>query len=148
MLNIGYAIAGAVFMVGMALFAFLKGEKREKIGASAYLFAWFSTLIAQENVGFQGLPLSMFLIDTATLVVFAALAWRAPQPWPTWVAGLQLIAVMGHIVILTSDTVPLTSIYTAMNLIGYLIIACIGVGTFFIWQDRKAAAEYAERTAR
>ena len=55
---------------------------------------------------------------------------------------------MGHIMIMTTNKAPTTSIYTAMNLIGYLIIACIGVGTFWVWQDRKAATEYAERTIR
>lgn len=54
---------------------------------------------------------------------------------------------MGHIMILTSNRAPTASIYTAMNLIGYLIILCIIVGTFWTWQERKIAAEY-ERTSR
>ena len=148
MLNVGYAIAGGVFMVGMTLFAFLKGGIREKIGAGVYIAAWFGSLVAQENLGFRDWPYSLFAIYTATLVVFVAVAWRSPHAWPTWAAGLQLIAVMGHIMIMTTNKAPTTSIYTAMNLIGYLIIACIGVGTFWVWQDRKAATEYAERTIR
>jgi hypothetical protein len=147
MLNVVYAIVGAVFMVAMALFAFLKGGMREKIGAGVYLSAWFSTLIVQENVGFQGLPIGMFIIDALTLLALVAIAWRAPQSWPTWAAGLQLIAVMGHLMILTNARIPIASIYTAMNLIGYLIILCIIVGTFWTWQERKIAAEY-ERTSR
>jgi hypothetical protein len=148
MLNVGYAIAGGVFMVGMALFAFLKGGTREKIGAGVYIAAWFASLIAQENLGFRDWPYGLFAIDTATLVALVAIAWRYPHSWPTWAAGLQLIAVMGHVMIMTTNQAPLTSIYTAMNLIGYLIILCIGVGTFYVWQERKAAAEYAQRTAR
>ncbi len=147
MLNVVYAIVGAVFMVAMALFAFLKGGTREKMGAGVYLAAWFSTLIAQENVGFQGLPIGMFIIDAVTLLALVAIAWRAPQSWPTWAAGLQLIAVTGHLTILANAQVPISSIYTAMNLIGYLIILCIAVGTFWTWQERKIAAEY-ERTSR
>lgn len=147
MLNIGYVIVGAVFMVGMGLFAFLKGGSREKLGASVYLAAWFASLIAQENAGFRDWPYGLFAIDTATLLALIAIAWRAPQSWPTWAAGLQLIAVMGHVMILTSNRAPTASIYTAMNLIGYLIILCIIVGTFWTWQERKIAAEY-ERTSR
>lgn len=147
MLNVGYAIAGAIFMVGMALFAFLKGGTREKIGAGYLILAWFASLLVQENNDFRGLPIGMFLIDLFSLVFFAALAWRASQSWPVWVTGLQLITVMGHIMILTTKTVPIASLYTVMNLVGYLIILCIGAGTFWVWQDRKAAAEY-ERTAR
>lgn len=145
MLNVGYAIAGAVFMVGMAIFAFIKGGTREKIGAGYLMFAWFASLLVQQNDGFRGLPIGMFLIDAISLLVFAALAWRAPQSWPVWVAGLQLVTVMAHIMILTTKTIPITSLYTVMNLIGYLIILCIGVGTFWAWQERKAEAEFASR---
>ena len=34
---------------------------------------------------------------------------------------------------------PTTSLYTVMNLNGYLIIACLMVGTFWAWQERRAA---------
>ena len=33
MLNIAYAIVGAIFMVGMAVFAFLKGGHAERLGS-------------------------------------------------------------------------------------------------------------------
>jgi hypothetical protein len=148
MLNVVYAVVGAVFMVGVALFAFLKGGPRERIGAGYLVAAWFVSLLVQENSDFRGLPIGMFLIDTFSLLVFVALAWRAPRAWPVWVTGLQAITIMGHVMAMTTNTVPLASIYTVMNLIGYLIILCIGVGTFWVWQDRKAAAEYAQRTAR
>ncbi|WAC59146.1 hypothetical protein [Brevundimonas sp. SL130] len=148
MLNVGYAIAGAIFMVAMVLFAFLKGGSREKIGAGYLILAWFTSLLVQEDNDFRGMPIGMFVIDLFSLAFFAALAWRAPQSWPVWVTGLQLITVMGHIMILTMKTAPITSLYTVMNLIGYLIIGFIGVGTFWVWQDHKAAAEYEQRTAR
>ncbi|NBB65107.1 hypothetical protein GVN18_38265 [Pseudomonas sp. ODNR1LW] len=147
MVNMVYAVVGAVFMVGVTLFAFLKGGHREKIGAGYLIAAWFVSLLVQENSGFRGLPIGMFLIDAVSLLVFAALAWRAPQAWPAWVTGLQAITVMGHVMLMTTKTVPIASLYTVMNLIGYLILLCLGVGTFWVWQERKIAAEY-ERTAR
>ena len=147
MLNVVYAVVGAVFMVGVTLFAFLKGGTREKIGAGYLIAAWFVSLLVQENSGFRGLPIGMFLIDAFSLLVFIALAWRSPQAWPVWVAGLQAITVMGHVMLLTTKAVPIASLYTVMNLIGYLIILSLGVGTFWVWQERKIAAEY-ERTSR
>jgi hypothetical protein len=145
MLNVVYAVVGAVFMVVMALFAFLKGGTPERTGAGFYLFAWFSSLVMQQNDGFRGLPFGMFLIDVATLVVFVTLAWRAQRPWTIWATGLQLMVVMGHIMILTNQMVPLASLYTVMNMTGYLIIGCIIVGTFWAWQDNKAAEEHRGR---
>lgn len=140
MLNIVYAIIGAIFMVGMALFAFLKGGRPERLGAGAYLFAWFATIVMQESSGFRGVPLGMFLIDATLLCVFIAIAWRYRQSWPVWVCGLQLIVVMAHIMAFTGQAVSVSSLYTIMNLTGYLIIASIIAGTFYAWQERRAAA--------
>lgn len=139
MLNIAYAVVGAVFMVGMALFAFLKGGQAERFGAGAYLFAWFATIVMQENSGFHGVPIGVFLVDLALLFVFAGIAWRYRQSWPVWASGLQLITVMSHIMILTGQPILVGSLYTIMNLTGYLIILCLIVGTFFAWQERRAA---------
>ncbi|RYE55144.1 MAG: hypothetical protein EOP20_10805 [Hyphomicrobiales bacterium] len=140
MFNIIYAIVGAVFMVGMALFAFLKGNKAEKFGAGTYLFAWFASLVLQENDGFQGVPVGLMLIDTGVLVAFCAIAWRYRQSWPVWAAGLQLITVMSQFMRLTGQNVLVASLYTVTNLTSYLIIICIIVGTFYAWQERRAAS--------
>lgn len=147
MANIVYAIVGAIFMVGMALFAFIKGGPAERLGAGIYLFAWFASLVMQEMQGFRGMPLGVFLIDVGLLVAFVTLAWRAQRPWTIWASGLQLIAVMSHVMILTGAKVPLASLYTVTNFTGYLIIGCIIVGTFWAWQDRKAAEEHLGRNS-
>lgn len=140
MLNIVYAIVGAAFMVGMGVFAAIKGDRTERFGAGAYLLAWFASIVLQGNSGFRGMPIGLFLIDIALLITFVALAWRSARSWPVWACGAQLITVMCHIMILTGQKVPLGSLITVMNLTGYLIIGCIIVGTFWAWQDRKAAA--------
>jgi hypothetical protein len=139
MVNIVYAIVGAVFMVGMALFAFMKGGPAERMGAGAYLFAWFASIILQENSGFRGLPAGLFLIDLAVLIVFVGVAWRYRQSWPVWASGIQLITVMAHVMMLAKQPVLLGSLITVMNLNGYLIIGCIVIGTFYAWQERRAA---------
>jgi hypothetical protein len=100
MVNMLYAVVGAVFMVGMALFAFLKGGTAEKLGAGAYLIAWFATIMMQESSGFVGVPVGMFLVDLALLFVFIAIAWKHRQSWPVWASGLQLVVVMAHVMLL------------------------------------------------
>lgn len=143
MVNMLYAVIGAVFMIGMSLFAFLKGDKPEKHGAGAYLFAWLATVVVQQGaVQADHAPVAVFLIDLSVLVVFVALAWRSRRPWPVWASGIQLVTVMSHILLLTKTSISVTSLLTVMNLNGYLIIATLAVGTFWAWQDRKAAAEH------
>ena len=138
MLNIAYAIVGAIFKVGMAVFAFLKGGHAERLGAGSYLFAWFATIVMQENIGFtRVVPAGMFLVDLGLLVAFISIAWRYRQSWPVWASGLQLIVVMSHVMILTGQPIMVVSLYTIMNFTGYLIILCLIIGTFFAWQERR-----------
>lgn len=94
----------------------------------------------QENNGFtRVVPVGMFLIDLALLFAFASIAWRYRQSWPVWASGLQLLVVMCHVMLLTKQPIMIVSLYTIMNLTGYLIILCLIVGTFFSWQERRMA---------
>ncbi|EHN76859.1 hypothetical protein SMCF_3625, partial [Streptomyces coelicoflavus ZG0656] len=43
---------------------------------------------------------------------------------------------------------PVSALFTIMNLNGYLIIICLTVGTFWVWQERKAATEHQQRLPR
>lgn len=148
MVNMLYAVIGAVFMVGMGLFAFIKGDKPEKHGAGAYLLAWLATIVVQQGaVPADYAPIAVFLVDFCVLIVFVALAWRSKRPWPIWASGIQLVTIMGHVLLLTKTSISVTSLLTVMNLNGYLIIATLTVGTFWAWQDRKAASEHLGRNS-
>lgn len=138
-MNMLYAMVGAVFMVGMGVFAFLKGDNPERIGAGAYLMAWFASVLTQGGMGASNIPYAMFALDVVVLTVFVGLAWKSRRTWPVWASGLQLLSVMSHILIMIDTRLPITSLYTVMNLNGYLIIACLMVGTFWAWQERRAA---------
>ncbi|WP_292228027.1 hypothetical protein [Brevundimonas sp.] len=135
-----YAILGAVFMVAMAGFAFLKGGDTERNGAGAYLLAWFASVVVQQNTDLgSARPAVLFAIDAALLISFATISWKSKRSWPVWASGLQLLTVMSHIMILLDTRLPFASLYTVTNLSGYLIIGCIVWGTFWAWQERKAA---------
>jgi hypothetical protein len=134
-----YSQIGAVVMIAMCIFAFLKGGEPERVGAGAYLLGWFATILVQGSVDSGAVPYGMFLIDLVILIVFAALAWKSRRTWPVWASGLQLLTVMSHILIMIDTRLPITSLYTVMNLNSYLIILCIAVGTFWAWQERRAA---------
>lgn len=139
MFNMLYAQIGAIAMIAMCIFAFLKGGDVERIGAGTYAFGWFASVLVQGDTAAATIPYGMFLLDLMMLVVFVALSWRYRRTWPVWAAGLQLMTVMSHILIMTDARLPITSLYTVMNLVSYLIIGCITVGTFWAWQERRAA---------
>ncbi len=146
MVNMLYAQIGALFVVMVCLFAFLKGDEPERIGAGAYLLGWFASILFQQQFAAHALY-GLFALDSLMLAVLSALAWRTRRAWPVWASALQLLAVMSHVMILTDIRTPLASLYTVLNLTGYGVLIAIGIGTFWAWQDRKAAAEHIGRNS-
>ena len=66
-MNMLYAMVGAVFMVGMGVFAFLKGDNPERIGAGAYLMAWFASVLTQGGMGASNIPYAMFALGSGPI---------------------------------------------------------------------------------
>jgi hypothetical protein len=129
---------GAGFMVIVGLFALLKGGEPERIGAGAYLFAWFASLMAQTSGDYFGVQWGVFAIDVVLLIVFGAMVWKAPRSWPVWACALQLLAVTSHVMIIANLRTPISAFYTVVNMTGYGIMLAIAIGTFWAWQERRA----------
>ena len=131
------AYVGAAFMVIVGMFALLKGGEPERIGAGAYLFAWFASLLVQSNAGL-GVQWAMFAIDVVVLLVFITMVWKAPRSWPVWACAMQLLAVTSHVMLMMKLPTPISAFYTVVNMTGYGIMAAIAIGTFWAWQERRA----------
>ena len=129
---------GAAFMVVVGMFALLKGGQPERIGAGAYLFAWFASVMIQTSGGYFGVQWGVFAIDVLVLIVFSAMVWKAPRSWPVWACALQLLTVTSHIMIMLDLRTPVSAFYTVVNMTGYGIMAAIAIGTFWAWQERRA----------
>jgi hypothetical protein len=134
-----YAQVGAVLMVAVSAFAFIKGEDPEKIGAGAYLMAWFATLLLQDELSLYQSGIFLFLVDLAVLAVFIALSWKAKNTWPVWAACLQLLPVLSHVLARLDLRPPAASFYAIQNLASLGILVAIAAGTFWVWQERRAA---------
>ena len=105
-----YGQIGAVFMVATCAFALLKGDEPERIGGSVFALIWF-----------------------------AGLVWKSRRAWPVWASAFQLLTVMGHIMNMTDLRPSIAAFYAVNNLAAYGIMACLAAGTFWAWQDRRAA---------
>lgn len=130
---------GAIAVVLVAGFAFFKGDDTERISAGVYALAWFAATLVQEDIGFLSAQWTVFAIDVAVLAVFVGLTWKAPRSWPVWAAALQLLIVMGHIATLVELRAELGVFVTVINLASYGVLITIAIGTFWAWQERKAA---------
>ena len=135
-----YSQIGLLPMVLVGILAFTKGDEPERLAMGAYLLGWMAGLLLQDDGGlYSHWQPGLFALDVIMLLVFGGIAWRFRRTWPIWSASLQLIIVMSHIVILFDFRPGMSAFYTILNLAGLGILIAIGLGTFWAWQDRRAA---------
>jgi len=130
---------GAVFVVLVCGFAFLKGDDTERIGGGAYILGWFASLLVQNDVGVYRDQIGLIILDILMLGVLAGLAWKSRRVWPVWAAGFQLLSVMSHVVALIDVRPPAMAFITVLNMSSYSVLISLAVGTFWAWQERKIA---------
>ena len=130
---------GAVIVCVVCAFAFLKGDEPERFAAGAYMIGWFASLLAQRDGGVSGAQHIMFALDCIMLVVLGTLTWKYRRSWPAWACGFQLLVIMSHIMVLLNLNTAGAAFYTVVNLAGYAVLLAIAIGTFWAWQDRRAA---------
>lgn len=135
-----YSQIGLLPMVVIGVFAFYKGDEPERLAMGAYLLGWMASLLLQDDGDLhRNWQPGLFALDTLMLLVFGGIAWKFRRAWPIWAASLQLIIVMSHLVILFDLRPGMSAFYTVVNLASYGVLAAIGVGAFWAWQDRRAA---------
>ncbi|MFC5345215.1 hypothetical protein ACETK8_16160 [Brevundimonas staleyi] len=140
MLDTLYSQIGLLPMVLVGIFAFTKGDEPERLAMGAYLLGWMAGMLIQSDSG-QDLSWQpgLFALDVLMLLVLGGLAWKFRRTWPIWAASLQLVIVMSHIVALFDLRGGMMSFYTVVNLAAYGVLIAIGIGTFWAWQERRAA---------
>ena len=130
---------GAGLTVLVVAFAFLKGDEPERIAGGAYVLAWFASLLVQGDGATPGTQWGLMGIDITMLGVWVALAWKSRRSWPIWTAALQSLVVMSHILTLVDIRPPMSAFVAVVNLASVGILLVIAIGTFWAWQERRAA---------
>jgi len=130
---------GAGFTILVVAFAFLKGDEPERIAGGAYVLTWFATLLVQGDGSVAGTQWAMMGIDMIMLAVYIALAWKSRRSWPVWAAALQSLIVMSHVLTLVDIRPSASAFYAVINLASTGILLVIAIGTFWAWQERRAA---------
>ena len=130
---------GAGLTLLVVAFAFLKGDDPERTAAGGYVLSWFASLLIQGDGSVGGTQWGLMAIDAVMLAVFIGLAWKSDRSWPVWTAALQSLTVMSHVLTLVDIRPPVSAFYAVINLASTGILFTIAVGTFWAWQERRAA---------
>lgn len=124
------ALIGAGVVILVCLFAIIAGSWRERVGgivyAGAYLLSLVLALVTLKTVAWRFL-----VVDTACLIGFFCLCWKAPRPWPLWALGAQLLSVLTSLAVLQmgTDKVLKWTLLTVVNGLGYTVLLVLLIGT-------------------
>jgi len=131
-----------ILLAVVAAYAFLRGSRDERIvgvilvvGVIATHFAW--TPVSQR---FAGLETHEMAVDVAVLAGFLWVALRSKRFWPLWIAGLQLTAVLGHLLKAVDVGLFSRAYGAALMFWGYPIVLILAVGTWRGVRRKSAAA--------
>lgn len=129
----------AVISMAILIFALLKGDEPERIGAGAYAIGWLATVTLQQDGRLFNMQWGMFALDFVFLVVFVGLAIRYRRAWTIVASGFQGLIVVSHILVLVDVRPALAAYYTVINMASYGVLFAMAFGTFWAWQERRAA---------
>jgi hypothetical protein len=130
---------GAILVIGICGFAWLKGDEPERLVAGTYVLGWLASLLAQGSVGIYVFGWILGLIDVVMLIVLGAISWKSKRTWPVWGCACQLLIVMSHVLMFVDRRPGSQDFIFIINLAGYGVLLSLAIGTFWAWQDRRAA---------
>ena len=90
-------------------YALWRGRKYERIAAIVFIAATLLSFLTHSPLQdrYFGIEASDLIVDSAVLVAVLAIALVSDRFWPLWVAGLQLVDSMSHVMkAVDPDLVP------------------------------------------
>ena len=128
----------AVTVVVVA-FAFVKGDEPERIAAAAFALVVVASMVTPDGPRTDGPQWGPIGRDIVLLAVFAGLAWRSRRNWLVWATAFQSLILTGHVLVLANLRPPGDAFTAVNNMANYGLLIALAVGTFWAWQERRAA---------
>ncbi len=129
-------LAAAVLVV---TFAFVKGDEPERIGAAAYALIFVAGSMIRDGTSLSFPRWGFMGLETVLLVVFVGLAFYSRRTWLIWATSFEALIVTGHILVAADLRPPPNAVAAVINMSNYALLVSMAVGTFWAWQERRAA---------
>jgi hypothetical protein len=133
-----------IFIVGVALIVFSKGDNELKYTIIACIVASLASSISAMNHKWDFLSFYLFTIDSLLLIFFWYISIVTRSYWPYWVTGWQLISVLGHIQRYLFPEILPEPYSMLTRLMSYMIIILIFVSCFFYKSAKNIDSSGAE----
>lgn len=134
-----YSQVGLAFTVLVVAFAFAKGDEPERIAAATFALISIAALVTPEAAATDGPRWGPIGRDLVLIGVFIFLAWKTRRTWLFWATAFQSLIVTGHILVLADLRPPGDAFVAVNNMANYGLLISLAVGTFWTWQERRAA---------
>ena len=129
-------LAAAIIVVA---FAFIKGDEPERMGAAAYAMVFLAVKMTSHESLVNFPRWGAMAMEFVLLAVLIGLAWHSRRAWPVWAASFQALIVTCHILIAANLRPPHNAVAAVINMSNYGLLITLAVGTFWAWQERRAA---------
>jgi len=117
-----------LLLFGACGYALLRGTPDARIVALVCVIANFASYALVRR--YSSLETGVLAVDVAAFAAFATVAMISERFWPLWVSGLQLTAILGHLLKgVQSDLLP-TAYAAALHFWSYPILIILAVGTW------------------
>jgi hypothetical protein len=129
-----------LLLVASCGYAFWRGRKYERIAALVFAIATILSFVGHSpHLRYVEMEVSDLFVDTAVLVAVIAIALASDRFWPLWVAGLQLVDSMSHLMkAVDADLLP--AVYGAAERFwSYPILMILLIGAWR--QDQRSRKE-------
>lgn len=132
-----YVQVGLVVTILVVAFAFVKGDEPERIAGAAFVLLVVASLVTPDSG--PAARWGQIGWDLILAAVLGGLAWHSRRTWLIWASAFQSMIVTGHILVLSNIKPPADAFAAVNNMANYGLLISLAVGTFWAWQERRAA---------
>lgn len=121
-------------------YAIWRGGVPERIGGGALLVGWLLSPLVTRTAAWDAPQYGILVVDLTLLGIFMALAFRSGRWWPIFAAGVQLVGVLSHLVLIIQPSFLPRAYYALIAAGGYLLALIIVMGALLEVELPRARA--------
>jgi nicotinamide riboside transporter PnuC len=125
-----------VLLVLVALYALLRGKRDERQVGLIFVIGVIATelVLPPARERFASVETRLMIVDLAVFAGFLWVALRSERFWPLWMAGLQLTAILGHVLKAIDVELFARAYAAALVFWAYPMLLVLAVGT---WRNER-----------
>jgi hypothetical protein len=125
-----------ILLAVVALYVLWKGGRDERDVGIVLVLGVIAThlVISPLKTRFASVETHVFVVDMVVFIGFLWVALRSDRFWPLWIAGLQLTAILGHVLKAVDVHLFSRAYGAAMVFWSYPIVLILALGT---WRNHR-----------